>query len=70
MTAIYVSGTFRCVGVLIAEDWVLTVAHCFHRDVKVKASDVVVQLGRNSKIMFKERLINQAKMRILLGRIC
>ena len=40
--AIYVNGSFKCSGVIINENWTLTVADCTR---KTKTRDILVRLG-------------------------
>ena len=47
--AVYVKSQFRCSGVLIKENWVLTVAHCFFYDGKVEPRDVMVVMGKKRR---------------------
>nr|AND61521.1 factor B1 protein [Exaiptasia diaphana] len=65
MAAIYVRDKYRCTGVLLAEGWVLAVAHCFENDVNVKGPDVLVVLGEHDRTFIEgsEQYIRVEKIR-------
>lgn len=52
LAAVYVKSNFRCGGVLIKGNWILTGAHCFFQDNEVQPSDIVVRMGEHDR--FKE----------------